>query len=412
MNNHGTKPIPRKPNCASLKYAVNIDDIRQVAQRRLPKMVFDFIDGGAEDEVTLRANRDVFGDIKLKPRVLTDVASRNLSVNVCGTEMKVPIGFAPTGLPGIVHPKAELLAVAAAGRIGTVFTVSSASTHSIEKIADVANSPLWFQLYLWRDRNVMGQLIDRAQSSGYSALCVTVDVPVNGGRERDVYNGMTLPPRISLRNALDVMSKPQWCAKQLTAPRITLSNLSNMDASPGKDVSTLAAWAQQLLYPACDWNDFRWIRQKWRGPLLVKGIMNAQDASMAVKYGADGVIVSNHGGRQLDGLPSTMEVLPSVVDAIKSKAEVMVDGGIRRGTDVIKAQALGASACMIGRPYLFGLAAGGERGIERVFEILTSEVDRGLAILGTPSIRNLDRSNICWDALHKFSSTTGDSHVQ
>lgn len=401
----------RRPK--TLRQAVTIDDIRELARNRLPKMVFDFVDGGAEDERTLQDNRSAFSHMKFMPRVLVDVAKRNQSVKVCDTDLSLPVGFAPTGLPGIVHPQAELAAVAVANRVGTVFTLSSASTHSIEKVAEVSNGPLWFQLYPWRDRKVTGQLIERAKSAGYRALCVTVDVPVNGGRERDIYNGMTLPPRIDLHNAINVLSKPRWCLQQLIAPRITLTNLIGVEGAPGKSVSTLGAWAQQLLYPSCNWEDFDWIRKQWHGPLLVKGIINKEDARLAVKHGADGIVVSNHGGRQLDSVPSTLEVLPQIADAVGEQADILIDSGIRRGSDVLKAMALGAKACLVGRPYLYGLGAGGEQGIEKVFDILKVEIDRALALLGRSDIQNVDRHNILNTFNHAFNDERGvGAHVQ
>lgn len=396
----------RRPR--TLRHAVTIDDLRELARKRLPKMVFDFIDGGAEDELTLNENNHAFSRMKFMPRVLVDVTKINQNVNVCDTDLSMPLGFAPTGLPGIVHPSAELAAVAAAGRIGTVFTLSSASSHSIEEVADAATSPLWFQLYPWRDRKVIGQLIDRAQSAGYKALCVTVDVPVNGGRERDLYNGMTLPPRIDFHNAIDVLSKPRWCLQQLTAPRVTLKNLIDIDGAPGKGVSTLGAWAQQLLYPACNWNDFAWIRKRWKGPLMVKGIMNYKDARLAIKHGADAVVVSNHGGRQLDGAPSTLEALPRIADEVGENADILIDSGIRRGSDIVKAIALGAKACLVGRPYLYGLGAGGEKGIDKAFHIFKAEIDRTLALLGKPDIQSVHRDTIFETASYSSNTKKGE----
>ncbi|MEQ9450399.1 MAG: alpha-hydroxy acid oxidase [Pseudomonadales bacterium] len=382
----------RESSINSLNECVTIEDLRYLAKKRIPRMVFDFIDGGSEDEVTLRDNMDSFRNIKMIPRVLRDVGSRDQTVSIFGEKVRTPIIFSPTGLPGIIHPEAEIMAASVAGELGTIFTVSSASTHSIEAIADRTTAPLWFQLYPWKDRKVIGNLIERASKNSYQALCVTVDVPVNGGRERDFYNGMMLPPKINLRNIIDVVTKPSWCIRHLTGSPVTLANLAGIDGAPGKSVSTLAAWAQQLLYPSFCWDDLKWIREMWHGPLIVKGILSADDALLAARCGANGIVVSNHGGRQLDGAASSIDVLPGIASAVGDKLEIMMDGGVRRGIDVIKAKALGAKACMIGRPYLYGMAAGGEQGIRKALNTLSNEIDRGLALTGHQRFDQIDFS--------------------
>lgn len=356
-------------------------------------MVSDFVEGGAEDELTLERNRHAFAEATLRPRVLVDVSRRTMSTVICGQQLSLPVLLAPTGLARLVHPEGELAAARAAHDAGTVLVVSSASSFSIEQLAAEAGQPLWFQLYPWRDRGVTGDLLDRARRAGYHALCVTVDVPAVGGRDRDIRNGFTVPPRVTPRNVLDVLRHPAWTVGLLRGPRITLANLAELGGP--SDVVSLARYAnEELINPANDWSELAWIRDRWEGPLIVKGVMTADDARRAVAHGVDAVGVSNHGGRQIDGAAASLDALREIADAVEGEVEILVDGGIRRGSDVVKALAIGANACMIGRPFWHGLACAGQAGVRHVLEILASEIDRTLALLGCPDVSALGPEHV------------------
>jgi L-lactate dehydrogenase (cytochrome) len=374
---------------------VTIDDLRKRARRRLPRAVFDFVDGGAEDEQSLRANREAFNRVTFRPRVLVDVSQRDTRTTVLGQQLSAPLILGPTGLAGLLWPRAEVLAAQAAIRRGLGFVLSTHSIWSIEEVAEAVPGPKWFQLYVVRDREVTRAFIERAKAAGYTALCLTVDVPVIGQRERDVRNGFTIPPRVTVRNLLDTARKIPWVLRTLRAPRVTFKNFIGTPGVPGKtDAISLGAWAQRLHDPAVTWKDLDWFRSLWPGPLVLKGVMSAEDAVRAADAGVEGIVVSNHGGRQLEGLPSTLEVLPEIADAAGDRLEIIFDGGIRRGGDVVKALALGARACIIGRAFLYGLGAGGEAGVNRALEILLAEMDRTLALLGRPTIADLDRTAV------------------
>jgi len=376
--------------------AINIDDLRRRARRRLPRAVFDFADGGAEDETTLRANRRGFGQITFRPRALVDVSERDQSTTILGQRVSSPLVIAPTGLPGLLWPRAELALARAAAKRGIIYTVSTHASTSIEEVAQGASGPLWFQLYVLRDRDLVRRLIERAQAAGYRALVVTVDVPLLGQRERDLRNGATIPPKLTVRNVLDTVQRIGWLRRVLLGPPITFQNFVGTTASAGDDPVSLWSYVSKQHDPSVDWDDLAWFRSLWNGPLAIKGIMTGEDARRAVDHGIDAIVVSNHGGRQLDSLPSAIEVLPEVADAVGDRAEVILDGGVRRGTDVIKALSLGARACMIGRPALYGLGAGGQVGVERAIEIFQTEIDRALGLLGRPRLADLDRSAVRW----------------
>ena len=360
----------------------SVAQFRSQARRALPKMVFDFVDGGAEDEKTVRGNEDAFGNWWLRPQPLTDVSRRSQTVELLGTMLPTPLVLAPAGLAGLVWPRGEAVAAAAATGMGLPFAVSTASSCSIEDVRAAAAGPLWLQLYLWRDRAVTGSLVDRARASGYDAICLTVDVPMSGSRERDLRNGMTIPPRIRVGNALEAARHPRWLARMARAP-VTFANVAD-DRRSG--TMALGSYVNSQLNPAASWDDLRWLRGHWPGRLLVKGVLDPVTARRLADEGVDAVIVSNHGGRQLDGAFPAALALPEVAAALDGRIPVLVDGGIRRGSDVVKALALGAAACLIGRPYLWGLAAGGEPGVVAVLEVLRSEIDRTLALLGVPDI--------------------------
>ena len=374
--------------------AINtVGDAREISKRKLPKMVWDFIDGGADGELAVAANRRSLNEIQLRPRFLTDVSNRDSSIQIFGKKTELPFILSPSGMATIAHPQGELAVAKAAGRCGAIFCVSTASGYTLEEIAEVSDARLWFQLYLWGNEEVVESLIDRAQKSGYEALVVTVDVPVVGKRERDLANGMSLPVRIRPRNALNTLRKPKWLLGLLTGPDITFANLAGFAA--GDDASSIGEYTdRELVDQTRTWNDLELIRNRWDGPLLVKGIMTPEDAINAVDSGADGVIVSNHGGRQMSFVPGVASVFESIVHAVGHRAEIFLDGGIRRGEDIVKARAIGATAACGGRPWYWGLAAGGEKGVEKVLSVLAADIDRTLALLGEEKYVNVDQKHL------------------
>lgn len=369
---------------------ITIDDLRRRARRRLPRAVFDFIDGAAEDEVSLQLNRAAFSRMTFRPRVFVDVSNVDTRVQVLGQALQTPIILAPTGLCGMAAPRGEVLAARAAARTGTVFTLSAMSAVSIEDTMAAAPGPHWFQLYVWRDRDLTRRLVERAAAAGYRAMMVTADVPLLGQRERDLRNGATIPPRITVSNALDTLQRVRWLIGMARHPRIDFANVRSRTDS-GVAFS-LSQYVNQQFDPSVTWDDLAWFRSIWSGPLAVKGIMSAEDARRAADIGVEAVVVSNHGGRQLDGLPASLDVLPEVAAAVGTRIEVLFDGGIRRGTDIVKALASGARAVLVGRPYLYGLGADGEAGATLAVDILSRELRRALALLGRPSLADLDRS--------------------
>jgi len=369
--------------------AINtVGDAREISKRKLPKMVWDFIDGGADGELAIAANRRSLNEIKLRPKFLTDVSNRDISAKIFGKKADLPFILSPSGMATIAHPQGELAVAKAADRAGAIFCVSTASGYTLEEIASVSNGRLWFQLYLWGNEEVVNSLIDRAGNSGYEALVVTVDVPVVGKRERDLANGMSLPVRIRPKNALNTLRKPKWLFGLLNGPDITFANLTGFAA--GDDASSIGEYTdRELVDQTRTWDDLELIRKRWSGPLLVKGVMTPEDAISAVDAGADGIIVSNHGGRQMSFVPGVASIFESVVHAVGHRAEVFLDGGIRRGEDIIKARAIGATAACGGRPWYWGLAAGGEQGVEKVLSVLAADVDRTLALLGEEKFSNV-----------------------
>jgi isopentenyl diphosphate isomerase/L-lactate dehydrogenase-like FMN-dependent dehydrogenase len=373
----------------------NIEDLRQRARRRLPRVIFDFIDGGSQDEYSLRANRTDFQRLALLPRVLTDVSVRDQSTTVLGEKLASPLIIAPTGLAGLLCRDGEALEARAAAHSGIPYCLSMMSACSIEQVAQATAQPFWFQIYLLRDRAINVSLMERARAAGCCVLVFTVDTKAQGPRERDIRNGFTVPPRITLRNVLDVVRHPRWLANVALGPRITFGNLAG-SLVRSDDIISIARFAAEQYDPSVNWSDLAWCKSVWHGPIAVKGILTAEDARLAIEHGADAVIVSNHGGRQLDGAPSAISVLPMVAEACAGRAEVILDGGIRRGGDVLKALALGANACMAGRAFLYGLAADGESGVARAIEILRNEIDIDLALLGRGSVQELDRSALAW----------------
>lgn len=360
------------------------DDVVRAARRRVPRAVFEFVDGGAGGETTLRANRAAFERAVFDPRWLVDVSDRDTTTTVLGHRVSLPVLLAPCGFARIAHPGGELAAARAAGAAGTVFCVSTASTFTLERVAEVATGPLWFQLYLWRSESVVDRLVHRARDAGYTALVLTVDVPVTGNRERDVRNGVALRPRLDARTVADGLRRPRWTARWLATGGLTFANL--VDDVPVGAGGIGAFVDRELAGGGATWDDLDRLRRAWDGPLVVKGVLGVEDALEAVRRGADAVYVSNHGGRQLDGSPATLDVLPEIAEAVGDRVELLLDGGVRRGEDAVKARALGARAVLVGRPWVHALAAGGEAVVARQLELLRADVDRTLALLGVPRL--------------------------
>ena len=375
-----------------LNRAHSIDDLRTAARRRLPRAVFDFADGAAEDETTLAANRAAFQRYDFLPRVFQDVSHVDLTTTVLGQTVASPIIVAPTGLPRLIHPQGERAIARAAARAETIYTLSAMGSTSIEDVAAVSSGPKWFQVYVWRDRALVRDFFARCRAAGYHALCITVDVPVLGQRERDLRNGMTIPPQLTASAIFDAALHPAWWWGFLTSKRVTLASVVAHGEAGRTDVTTLGTYVNSQFDPSVTWDDLAWMVAEWDGPLTVKGILRPDDARRAVDLGARGIIVSNHGGRQLDGAIAALDALPAVVQAVGHDAEVILDGGIRRGADIVKALALGARACMTGRPYLYGLGAAGEPGVDRALNLLQAETRRAMALVGCTRVDQLDES--------------------
>ncbi len=367
-----------------------VEDLRERARRKVPRAFFDYAEGGSYSEETLRANRDDLERIRLRQRVLVDVSSRDLGTTIIGTPASLPLALAPIGLCGMQHGDGEILAARAAQAAGIPFCLSTMSICSIEDVAEATGNPFWFQLYVMRDRGFGRALIERASAARCSALVLTVDLQVLGQRHRDVKNGMTVPPEIRLRNVVDIGTKPAWALSILKGRRKTFGNLAG-HVRGMEGVTSLAQWTADQFDPSLSWKDVEWVRSLWPGKLILKGILDVEDAKIAAKTGAAAIVVSNHGGRQLDGAPSSIAALPRIADAVGADIEVMFDGGIRTGADVVRALALGARSCMIGRAYVYGLGAGGQAGVAKSIEILANELDVTLALTGTKSVRDIDR---------------------
>lgn len=370
--------------------AINIEDLRTRARRRLPKVIFEFIDGGAQDETTLRANREDFQKWRFRTRVLTDVSRRDQSITLFGQRCASPLILAPAGLAGLLSRRGELAAARAAEKYGVPYCLSTMATCSIEQITTETTQPKWFQLYVLRDRGLTREFIERARASRCTALVLTVDTKVQGPRERDMRNGFTVPPRFTLATILDFARHFSWLFDVGLGPRIAFRNFEGTKAA-ATDAVTITEFIAGQYDLTVNWRDVEWFKSAWGGPVLLKGILSVEDARLAAAHGADGVIVSNHGGRQLEGAVSAVHALPAIADAVGDRLEVVLDGGIRRGADVVRARALGARACMIGRAWLYGLASAGQAGVERALEILRDEIDVTLTLLGRPTLAEVDR---------------------
>jgi len=368
--------------------AYSLDAIRIMARRALPRPVFDFADGGAENEYSLRRNEAAFSDVELLPRPLAGVAERDLSVELFGRRLALPVMIGPTGLSGLFWPDGEIAAARAAAAAGVGFCLSHGSTCTIEELAAAANGLRWMQVFVYRDRGFTREFLERAAANGYEALVLTTDNKLVGNRERDIRNGFTIPPRFSPADLVAMAGKLPWLMRMVPRlPKITFANYASLGAK--MDISSMAGKLPGLLDQSLSWSDIEWMRGLWKGPFLLKGVLHPQEAAEAVARGVDGVIVSNHGGRQLDGVPGCLDALPGVVAAVGGRVPVLIDGGVRRGTDVLKALALGASLCLIARPHLFGLAVAGEAGVARVLDVLRREIDRAMGLLGACRITDL-----------------------
>ena len=370
-----------------------IEDLRLAARRRVPRAFFDYAEAGSYGQETLRANREDLARVKLRQRVLVDVAERELSTTIIGEPARLPLALAPIGLCGMQHGDGEILACRAAQAAGIPFTLSTMSICSIEDVAQAVERPFWFQLYVMRDRGFIRALIERAAAARCSALVLTVDLQVLGQRHCDIRNGMTVPPQIKLANIIDMASKPAWALSILRGKRKTFGNLAG-HVRGMEDVTSLAQWTNSQFDPTLSWKDVEWVRGLWPGKLILKGILDVEDAKIAASTGASALVVSNHGGRQLDGAPSSISALPKIADAVGAEIEVMFDGGIRSGADVLRALALGARSCMIGRSYVYGLGASGEEGVATAIAILARELDVAMALTGIKRVRDIDRGII------------------
>ncbi|HLV27986.1 MAG TPA: alpha-hydroxy acid oxidase [Burkholderiaceae bacterium] len=376
-------PTPDKITC--------VEDFRRLAMRRVPRMFYDYADSGSWTEGTYRSNEEDFHKLKFRQRVAVDIEKRSLRTTMVGEPVAMPVALAPTGLTGMQHADGEILAARAAEKFGVPFTLSTMSICSIEDIAAHTNKPFWFQLYVMRDRDFMERLIDRAKAANCSALVLTLDLQVLGQRHKDIRNGLTAPPKPTLANLINLATKPRWCLNMLGTSRRTFGNIVG-HARNVTDVSSLSSWTAEQFDPSLSWKDLEWIKKRWGGRLVLKGVMEPEDARLAAESGADAVIVSNHGGRQLDGAPSSISALPRIVHAAGKDIEVWVDGGIRSGQDVLRAMALGAKGTMIGRAFLYALGAMGEAGVQRCLEIIAKELDVSMAFCGRTDIEQVDRS--------------------
>ena len=368
----------------------HIDDLRVLAKKRVPRMFYDYADSGSWTESTYRANERDFHAIKLRQRVAVNIESRSTRTTMAGVPVAMPVALAPTGLTGMQHADGEILAARAAEQFGVPFTLSTMSICSIEDIAAHTQAPFWFQLYVMRDRDFIERLIDRAKAAKCGALMLTLDLQILGQRHKDLKNGLTAPPKPTLANLLNLMTKPRWCLGMLGTKRRGFGNIVG-HVKGVADMSSLSTWTAQQFDPSLSWADVEWVKKRWGGKLILKGILDAEDARRAADSGADALIVSNHGGRQLDSAPSTISALPAIVEAVGSRIEVWMDGGIRSGQDVLKAWALGARGTLIGRSFLYGLGAMGEAGVTKALEIIAKELEITMAFCGHTDIRNVDR---------------------
>ena len=373
-----------------LDRAANIDDLRVIAKRNLPGGVFDYIDGAAENEEALARSIRVFEDVLFRPRVLRDMSSVDLSTTLLGKLIPFPLALSPTGFGRISDSQGELAVARSAARMGVPYTLSTLGTRSIEEIAAVSDGPKWFQVYVWKDRGLVKEMINRAGAAGYETIMITVDFATLGRRERDIRRGFTLPPKLGLDTIVDGIMHPRWTMDFATSDPIRFANVTGAgDEKDGTDAVALGPYVAEQLDASLSWSDPDIFRDMWPGTLMIKGVQDVEDARIAADLGIDAVALSNHGGRQLDSSPAPFELLPATVDAVGDRIEILVDGGVRRGADIAKAVSLGATACMVGRPYLYGLGAGGERGVDKALGFLHDEFERTMKLIGAASVAEL-----------------------
>ncbi len=392
------KPIERDPVQRRLRSMANVEDYRLAAKKRLPAGVFDYIDGAAEDESAMARNASRFGDRTLVPRVLRDVSDISTNTTILGGEASMPLIIAPTGFPRIAHPEGELATARSAARHDIPFSLSTMGTRSIEEVAAVCSGRKWFQVYVWRDRELTKDMLTRCKENGFEALYITVDTAVLGRRERDVRRGMSLPPKLGLDTFIEGAMRPAWVLEFLRNEPIVFSNVAvstqrlNHGTEDGSSAVSLAAFINSQFDPRLSWDDVAWIRSQWDGPVILKGIQSVADAKIAVSEGLDAIALSNHGGRQLDSAPAIVDLVAPVAQEVGGEIEIYCDGGVRRGSDVVKAVALGANACMIGRPHLYALAAGGEQGVDHMLDFFQDGIEQTMALSGVSSIKDIDGS--------------------
>ncbi|MBP5858388.1 alpha-hydroxy-acid oxidizing protein [Marivibrio halodurans] len=370
------------------------EDLRILAKRRVPRMFYDYVDCGSWTEGTYHANSMDLAALKLRQRVAVNIEGRSTATTLIGEDASMPVAIAPTGLAGMQCADGEILAAQAAERFGVPFTLSTMSVCSVEDVAASTSRPFWFQLYMMKDRDFMRDLIRRARKAGCSALVLTLDLQVQGQRHKDIKNGLSTPPRMTIPNILNLMTKPGWCWKMLGTKRRTFGNIVG-HAPDIEDTSSMALWVSEQFDQSLDWDDVRWVKDQWGGKLILKGIMDAEDARKAVDVGADAIIVSNHGGRQLDGAPSSIQALPAIVAAVGDRTEIHFDSGIRSGQDVFKALALGARGVYVGRAHMYGLGAMGREGVTRCLEIIRKELDLTMALCGVRTVADINADALC-----------------
>ena len=372
---------------------LEISDLKDLARKRVPKMFFDYADSGSWSESTYRANENDFSAILLRQRVAVDMTNRTLATTMAGQDVAMPVALAPVGLTGMQHADGEILAAQAAEQAGIPYTLSTMSICSIEDVAENTSRPFWFQLYVMRDREFAGRLIDRARAAGCSALVLTLDLQILGQRHKDLRNQLSTPPRTTPGHLWQMATRPRWCLGMARTRRRTFRNIVG-HVEGVSNLKSLSSWTAEQFDPKLSWDDIGWIRDRWGGKLILKGILDVEDARKSLSVGADAIIISNHGGRQLDGAPSAIRVLPAIVDAVGKRIEIHMDGGIRSGQDVLKALCLGAKGVHIGRPYIYGLAAMGRKGVTKALSIIRTELDMTMALCGERDVKNLDRSNL------------------
>lgn len=386
------KRFEANPSLRRLAKAASVADLRRLAQRRLPQGVFDYIDGGAEDERTLSDNVSAFANVSFRPRVLRGLSDVRIGSSILGNTLEYPLILAPTGFTRIADPQGELAVARSAARAGLPYALSTLSTRSIEEVRSVSDGRLWFQVYAWRDRGLLKEMIDRAAAARFEALVLTVDTAVLGRRERDIRHGFSLPPTIGLKTIVDGVRHPSWTWSFIRSEPIRFANVIGREVGDGASPVRLSDYINTQFDSGLSWRDVDWLRSVWDGPVVLKGVQTVEDARIAVKVGVEAIALSNHGGRQLDGAPAILGLVAPVSDAVGGEIEIICDGGIRRGSDIVKAVALGASAAMAGRAYLYGLGAAGEMGVDRVLEWFRNDLIRTLNLIGVSSFEELDRT--------------------